>query len=82
MSKFFNDTMNGLLEAVEIKRASNTHSKTLVSYPVIFTDVERNILIETGIIDGQGRISIKFIKDNAYRRIDYLKIVSKTLKLL
>ena len=46
MSKFFNDTMNGLLEAVEIKRASNTHSKTLVSYPVIFTDVERNILIE------------------------------------
>lgn len=38
--------------------------------------------VETGIIDGQGRISIKFIKDNVCRRIDYLKIVPKTLKLL
>lgn len=46
MSKFFNDTMHGLLEAVKIERTSNTHSKTLVSYPVIFTDVETNILIE------------------------------------
>lgn len=46
MSKFFNDTMHGLLEAVEIERVSNTHSKTLISYPVIFTDVETNILIE------------------------------------
>ena len=46
MSKFFNDTMHGLLEAVEIERTSNTPFKTLVSYPVIFTDVETNILIE------------------------------------
>lgn len=42
MSDFFDDTMQGLLEAIEIEKGSN---KT-ISYPVIFTDVDTNILIE------------------------------------